>query len=105
MVEMVHLAEEARHICGQRSNHGLAFIQTLTARHQSAIIAECLDANSPQPLGEARIDEIDLVLRQCNARAGMDELGDLTEVRPAHREFAVRYQRFAMWCRGGSHRR
>ncbi len=38
MLEMMRLAEEARHIGGQRGEHLLAFVGAVRARHQRAIL-------------------------------------------------------------------
>src|SRR5690606_3556417 len=89
VLEVVRLAHEAGDVSGQRGGHRLALVDPFGGPHQLAVFPEVPQPERAQPLGQPRVDERGLALRQVDAGGGVDDLGDRLEVAGGQQKFAL----------------
>ena len=53
---MVRFAEEARDVGRERRQHLLALVHAFSILNERTVVAEALQTQGPQPLGQTRID-------------------------------------------------
>src|SRR5579872_7144251 len=89
MLEMMGLAEEGRHISGERRYHPLALFESVLVGDQRAIFAEARQAQGAQAFRQSRIDESGFGFGNEDARLGVQGRRDLLKVAARHFEFAL----------------